>query len=144
MSRAHYFRRFVVTRFVQLLVCFLMVALLAVPVCAQDNPDAKAAQDDLKTLYHQLLELKKTQEFTDRGFAGNPWIKDVRTARDRAEKGEVPIQIKQAFTVLMNLGDLYLDMRRKPIRDLYDLNNREESLYEWRADISNAIYMKLD
>lgn len=117
-------------------------------VSAKEYPDAKEAQKSLDDLYFGLLDLKAKQDFFDRGFGpgfkeGNAWKQSALAARGKADNEKVPYQIKNAFSDLIELGDLYLEMRKTPIKTIDELDRRENALFDLRAKVCDALDMTI-
>lgn len=115
-------------------------------VSAKQYPAAQAAQESLDDLYTRLLAIKTTQEFFDSGFGAGKnraWKQEALAARDKADNEKLPYQLKGAFGALVDLGELYLDMRQKPIKTIADLDVRENALFDLRANVRGALDMTI-
>ena len=118
------------------------------PVSETNYPGVTEAQKVLGDFYNELLQIKQEQEFVEKGFApgfkaGNAWMRGVMAARDKASDTKLPYIIQDGYSALINLGTDYMDMRRKPMRDLMDLNAREEQIWNNRMNVHDALRLEI-
>lgn len=109
-------------------------------------PDPKLApyQERLDNLYRELLSIKQTPEFAERGFGqgyqrAHRWKQNAIALRNEIDAKKLPYQLQYGAGDLLNLSDAYVTIRLNGVRDLNALHRFEEQIWDFRSNVRNAI-----
>lgn len=105
-------------------------------------------QREIDMLNKELIEIKQMDGFADHGFSrpneeAAAWMRAVRDLTAAMERDQIPEEVRQAGEELENLGEAYLEARRKGFRNAAELDAYEERIVRSRIRISGSVHYSL-
>ncbi|MDL2272829.1 hypothetical protein LJC23_07360 [Desulfovibrio sp. OttesenSCG-928-I05] len=127
------------------LALILTLLLTTLPAHAAETGEY---QREIDMLHKELNEMKQTEDFAVHGFSlpneeAAAWMRTVRDLTAAMERDKTPEEIRQAGTELEQLGEAYLEARRKGFKNAAELDAYEERIVRSRIRISGSIHYSL-